>query len=60
QIGELVTHLTDDFKAKNNSIPWQEIKAMRNVAAHHYAEFSLIVLWETITDDVPKLRNQCS
>ena len=34
QIGELTTHLTTDFRNEYNEIPWQDIKGMRNIAAH--------------------------
>jgi uncharacterized protein with HEPN domain len=60
QIGELTTHLTDDFKEKYTDIPWIKIKAMRNIAVHRYGEFSISTLWETITDDIPSLRAYCT
>lgn len=59
QIGELVGHLSAEFKAQHRSIPWQQIKDMRNVAAHNYGEFDLTLLWETITADVPELKKYC-
>jgi len=59
QIGELTTHLTEDFKAKNNVMPWQDIKGMRNIAAHHYGKFDDQKLWETISGDIPELRKYC-
>ncbi len=45
QIGELVGKLTDKFKAKNNEMPWRDIKAMRNIAAHNYGKIDPIMLW---------------
>ena len=60
QIGELTVHLSDEFRAKYNEMPWQDIKAMRNIAAHHYASFDTAKLWETITDDLPELREYCN
>jgi uncharacterized protein with HEPN domain len=41
QIGELTTRLTTGFKKKYGGVPWQDIKAMRNIAAHHYGQFRL-------------------
>jgi uncharacterized protein with HEPN domain len=41
QIGELTTHLTTDFKKQHSGVPWQDIVAMRNMAAHHYGQFRL-------------------
>lgn len=48
QIGELVGKLSDEFKAENNAMPWREIKAMRNIAAHNYGEI-----------DIPELKDYC-
>ena len=59
QIGELVILLSDEFKSIYNEIPWNDIKSMRNIAAHQYHKFDLDTLWETITDDIPKLRDYC-
>jgi len=59
QIGELTTLLSDDFKAKYDEMPWQDIKAMRNIAAHRYGTFDMTKLWETISEDIPALRGYC-
>ena len=60
QIGELTIHLTGDFKKDYSQIPWQKIKDMRNIAAHHYGRFDDQILWETITSDIEPLRDYCN
>lgn len=60
QIGELTTHLTDDFKQTYTEIAWTQIKALRNVVAHSYGKIDDESLWETITCDIPKLKDYCS
>jgi uncharacterized protein with HEPN domain len=40
-------------------MPWKDIKAMRNIAAHNYGEIDLEVLWETVSTDVPILKEYC-
>lgn len=60
QIGELVGKLSDDFKSEYNNIPWRDIKAMRNIAAHNYGEIDIDILWETATGDIPELRMFCT
>ena len=60
QIGELAGNLSDEFKTANNSVPWREIKAMRNIAAHNYGEIDVDILWETAIYDVPDLKTYCS
>lgn len=60
QIGELTAHLTDDFKQTYTGIPWTQIRALRNVVAHNYGRIDDESLWETITNDIPKLKDYCS
>ena len=60
QIGELTAHLTDDFKETHNSVPWQKIKGMRNIAAHHYGKFDTEIMFKTITERIPELHDYCT
>jgi uncharacterized protein with HEPN domain len=60
QIGELTAHLTVEFKAAHPDVPWQDIKAMRNIAAHHYGDFRLHYLWNTMNEDIAPLRDYCN
>ena len=59
QIGELVGHLSDEFKETHTDVPWHKIRAMRNIAAHNYGNFDLDVLWEVVTESVPDLKVYC-
>lgn len=56
QIGELVGKLSDEFKNKYNKMPWREIKDMRNITAHNYGEIDIDILWETVLNDIPSLK----
>lgn len=60
QIGELVGKLTDEFRAQHPSVPWRQIKAMRNIVAHSYGTVGPEITWETISDDIPVLKQYCS
>ena len=60
QIGELTAHLSDDFKSVYHKMPWQDIKRMRNIAAHHYGSFDTETLWDTIENDIPALHDYCN
>jgi uncharacterized protein with HEPN domain len=61
QIGELVNVLSEEFKSlSSNSMPWREIKRMRDKAAHHYGSFDTETLWETVTNDIAQLRDYCN
>ena len=59
QIGELVILLSDELKTLYDEMPWHDIKSMRNIAAHQYHKFDLDTLWETVTEDIPKLERYC-
>lgn len=60
QIGELTTHFTEDFKSTYNKIPWNQIKALRNVVAHNYGGIDKETLWETLMSDIPELSDYCT
>lgn len=59
QIGELSSHLTDEFKQMYNGIPWKSVKAMRNIFAHNYEGVSIEKTWNTIKQDIPALLSYC-
>lgn len=59
QIGELTTHFTDEFKKTYTKIPWNQIKAMRNIVAHNYGGIDKETLWETLIHDIPELKDYC-
>lgn len=59
QIGELSTKLSEEFKTNYNSIPWKQIRGMRNVVAHEYGHIDYEIVWETIEEGVPSLKDFC-
>lgn len=59
QIGELVGNLSDDFRTAHSTIPWRQIKAVRNIVAHRYGPVNAEITWEIITADVPTLKEFC-
>ena len=59
QIGELVGKLTEEFRLAHPSVPWRQIKAMRNIVAHQYGTVDAEFTWEIITDDIPQLKRYC-
>lgn len=60
QIGELSNLLTEDFKELTGTeIPWKAVRGMRNILAHHYGKIDYKALWETISKDIPMLKEFC-
>jgi uncharacterized protein with HEPN domain len=56
QIGELVKHLSNEYKTQTAAeISWHQIQGLRNVVAHEYGKIDTDLLWETVTEDIPRL-----
>ncbi|MBR6199129.1 MAG: DUF86 domain-containing protein, partial [Spirochaetales bacterium] len=58
QLGEVSHKLEDEFQKDNPSIPWKAIYGMRNKIIHDYDGINVKVVWETVTQDLPRLREQ--
>lgn len=58
QIGELTTKLDREFTEEHSDIPWGEMKGLRNKIVHDYEGVNLILVWEIISSDLPKLKEQ--
>jgi len=56
-IGEAANLLTFDFRENHPEVDWRPIVNMRNVLVHDYIHISKEILWETITNDIPSLKN---
>ena len=59
QIGELSGRLSDEYKKAHTELPWREIKDTRNFYVHNYGGIDLEYVWNTITQDLPILRESC-
>ncbi len=59
QIGELAkTALSDDVKSQITSIPWKQLYGMRNRIVHGYSGVDMRIVWDTIHDDLPVLKQE--
>jgi len=54
-IGEAVKNLPQDLRTKYPNIPWREIAGARDVLIHEYFRVDLVLAWEMVQDDLPKL-----
>lgn len=60
-IGELAAKLIDAdsrFVTDHPSVPWHQMKGMRNRMAHGYFELDLDVVWDTIETAIPDLETK--
>lgn len=59
QIGELAkTSLTDECKTVIATIPWRQLYGMRNRIVHGYSGVDMRIVWDTIREDLPLLRQE--
>lgn len=59
QIGELSAHLSEDYRSSHPEIPWREVKDTRNYYVHNYGGVDLVYVWNTMTGDLPALKECC-
>lgn len=59
QIGELTGQLSDELKNKRCEIPWKLIKNMRNLFAHDYTRVDNEIVWDTLKNNIPDLKEKC-
>lgn len=59
QIGEIAKKLSDEFINQYNTIPWKEIKGMRDRVGHGYQNLNIERTYLTAVNDIPALTKFC-
>ncbi len=57
-IGEAAKNMPQELIAKYPEIPWKEMVSMRNKILHEYFGVDTEILWKTIQEDIPSLKEQ--
>ncbi len=57
-IGEACCRLSSEFQADHANIPWKEIIGMRNILIHDYFGTDLGSIWNSIEEDLPRLKER--
>ena len=60
-IGEAVNkiyNLAPGFVNRHPELPWARMRGMRNVVIHEYFFVDLKIVWTTVKDDLPRLKQQ--
>ncbi len=55
-IGEAVRKLPTEFQGDVPGVDWAAAIGMRNWLIHGYAVVDLDIVWQTVVDDVPAMR----
>ena len=60
-IGEAANRIqrhAPEFVTAHPELPWIEMRGMRNKMIHDYFDVDVSVVWRTVKDDLPRLRQQ--
>jgi len=57
-IGEAAKNLPQEIKDSYNDLDWKAAAGMRNKLIHEYFGVSFSIVWETIKNDLPDLRDE--
>ncbi len=57
-IGEAAKNLSKELRAKHKEIPWKEIAGLRDKLIHGYFGIKWELVWETVKNKIPELKNQ--
>ncbi|MGI8419322.1 MAG: HepT-like ribonuclease domain-containing protein [Candidatus Levyibacteriota bacterium] len=55
-IGEATKRIPDEFKKNHPNIPWKDMAGMRDILIHQYTEVDEDIVWKTITQKIPPLK----
>ena len=56
-IGEASKRVSEEFRKVNHEVPWKEMAGMRDKLIHDYIGVDIDVIWKTIIQDLPCLKN---
>lgn len=54
-IGEAASRVPLDMRQRLSSIPWAEMRGMRNIIVHSYHGVRLPIIWNTVRENLPGL-----
>lgn len=57
-IGEASANVSNELKLCSENIAWREIKGFRNVIIHEYFRIDIALIWSTIENELPILKEQ--
>lgn len=55
-IGEAASNISDEFQMKYPEMPWKKMTGIRNKIVHEYFNVNFPVVWDTVQEDIPLLK----
>ena len=59
-IGEAARHVPPHVTEQYPDVPWDNMRALRNIVAHEYFGVKLAIIWETVERRLPPLKSAMS
>jgi len=57
-IGEAAKNVSKELRAEHKYVPWKDIAGMRDKLIHVYFGIKWELVWETVKNKIPELKNQ--
>jgi len=57
-IGEASNSISEKFQEMHGQLPWSQMRAIRNRIVHDYRGVNLHIIWDTVQNDLPALKEQ--
>ena len=54
-MGEAAGRVSEETKGAFSNLPWSEMIGMRNIMIHDYNDVDMVIVWETVQNDLPPL-----
>ena len=54
-IGEAARRISGATRTAFPDLPWSDMINMRNIMIHQYDDIDLVIVWETVHNDLPQL-----
>ncbi|MCZ7383614.1 MAG: DUF86 domain-containing protein [Candidatus Methanoperedens sp.] len=54
-IGEAARRISEETQVAYPDLPWSDMVGMRNIMIHEYDDVDLVIVWETVNNDLPPL-----
>ncbi len=57
-IGEAAARITADTAARMENVPFRKMAGLRNRVVHDYGQIDFEIVWQTITDHLPRMHRE--